>query len=148
MARIEWRPRLKIFSSRDRKVYYDPDTKRCVSYSTTIGLVYDKVLILSAYNYSRTTNGHCYDLCEFFKNRGYIVRRVPCQVFTHGGLQAYINSTNHYIADAETAKKRKRSSYVIDRINKDISECRTSIHTMEDLLLTGLIEDELRDDAV
>jgi len=144
MADIQWRPRLKYYSSRDKKVKYIPDTEICISYSTRVGLVYpNRVLILTDYNYSRTTNSHYWRLINFFSNRNYTIYRIPCIVGSHGGLQFYLNETRKKIVELELSLKKKRSAWRIENLKDQIKLYMSTVKFLEEKMLTEAIEEAL-----
>jgi hypothetical protein len=146
MSSISWRPRLKMFASRDKKVRYYPERKVCYSYNTVVGLVYpNKMLLLTDHNYSRTTNGHYSDLIGFF-TRGlqeYTILRVPCTVSYHESVSHYIQQTQAKIKELEESKIRKRASWKIENISDDIACYQKTVRHLQDMLFNEVINEAL-----
>jgi len=150
MAFIYWRPRLKIFSSQDRKVSYCDGQQRAYSYSIIVGLKYGDSVLLTDYYYSRTTNGHYDALISFFKkhskfNDKYIkIYRIPCALKEHHTIQEYIKALQTELNDLNISLKRKRTAWSIDCVSNRIQKYKATLLFLENILATKEIENMLQ----
>jgi hypothetical protein len=150
MAIIYWRPRLKIFSSTDRKVSYDNALEKVYSYSTVIGLKYGDSVLLTDYNYSRTTNKHYDSIISFFKkndkfkDKNIKIYRIPCKLKEHYAIQEYTKALRTELNDLSISLKRKRTAWSIDNVSYKIHKYKETLLFLENMLAVTEIENMLR----
>lgn len=142
---MQWRPRLGIYASDNRKVRYYADRGAVYSYETKVGQAYSehKILILTDHNYSRTTNSHYGDIIIFFRERGYKIARCVSTMTHYPDVDNLMRANQYRISELQEQIKRKRSPAVISTYQYVIEMFSESNKIMGELLFSKLIEEQL-----
>jgi cobalamin biosynthesis Co2+ chelatase CbiK len=142
---MEWRPRLKIYASKNRKIRYFQETGAVYSYETKVGHAYGyhKILVLTDHNYSRTTNSHYSEIIHFFREKGYKIARCISTMTHYPDIDKLIKSNEYHIKGLREQVLHKRSPAVIATFQHVIGLFSDSNIVMNELLFSKLIEEQL-----